>query len=83
MSNRRSLDEILFHLRKIARVSGDKWERDFSRSILRHSKRPEWKPTAKQQFIMQRMVSELFSLSGVSADTNIDLIDEGDRPNAA
>ncbi len=82
MSHIRPLEELLFHMRTMAR-SGSEWEAKFARSILRQAKRSTWNPSDKQQQIMQRMVSEMFTHSGISASDDIDLIDTGDRHNAA
>jgi len=82
MNHIRPLEEQLFHMRTMA-CSGNEWEANFARSILRQAKRPTWSPSEKQQQIMQRLVSEMFTHSGVSAHDDIDLIDTGDRHDAA
>jgi|GEM_PF-4156830 len=55
----RPVDVLLHHLRGVA-VSSNAWEAGFAKSILRQSRRAEWKPTPKQQVIMDRLVGDLF-----------------------
>lgn len=74
MSYTRPLEELLFHMRTMARSRSD-FEAKFARSILKQAKRPTWNPSDKQQQIMQRMVSEMFTYSGVSVSDDIDLIE--------
>lgn len=82
MSQIRPIEELLYHMRTMA-SSGNDWEANFARSILKQAKRAAWNPSEKQQQIMQSMVSEMFTHSGVSAHDDIDLIDTGDRHDAA
>jgi hypothetical protein len=49
---------------------------NFTRSILRHSKRRGWVPTRKQVYTMRRLVAEL-------AEPIEDLIDDGGDDEAA
>jgi hypothetical protein len=83
MTPRRTLDELLYHMRSLARRMENDWEANFARSMLRHAKRPKWKPTEKQTQVMQRMVSEMFARGGAQENDELDLIDRGDRVNAA
>jgi len=60
----RELDEVLtirwpIVLRRVMADGSDEWLKGFVRSIARHGKRPNWRPTAKQEQIMRRLVSEL------------------------
>jgi len=69
------LDEILMVrwpsvLRRVM-AGGDEWAKGFARSIARHGKRPKWRPTPKQEWIMRRMVSEL----GTAPEREIELIE--------
>jgi len=82
VSKLRPVEELLFHMRTLVRRGSD-WEANFARSILKHAKRPTWNPSEKQHQMMERMVSELFTHGGVSASDDIDLIDTGDRHDAA
>ena len=82
MSHTRPIEELLYHMRTMARSSSE-WEANFARSILKQAKRPTWNPSDKQQQIMQRMVSEMFTHGGISTSDDIDLIDKGDRHDAA
>ncbi len=83
MIGTRPIEELLFHMKTIARQASSEWEANFARSVLRQAKKPTWNPSEKQLWTMQRMVSDLFSLNGVNADADIFLIDTGDRHDAA
>ena len=61
ITRERSVQELMFHWPAVRRRAADDWTRDFTRSIAASSFRPNWKPTAKQLGIMQRMVSDLFA----------------------
>lgn len=57
------LDEVVIYwwpkvLRR-AEASGDDWAKGFARSIARHGKRAEWRPSQKQVWLMRRMVWEI------------------------
>lgn len=70
------LDEILTHhwplvLRRVMADGSDEWAKGFARSIARHGKRPGWRPSRKQEWIMRRMVAEL----GTSRDEQMELIE--------
>ncbi|MCP3879233.1 MAG: hypothetical protein GY701_12720 [Sulfitobacter sp.] len=58
----RELDEILHHrwplVLRAAMAGSDEWLKGFARSIAKHGKRASWRPTAKQEQIMRRLVSE-------------------------
>ncbi|AZV79027.1 hypothetical protein EBB79_14885 [Parasedimentitalea marina] len=82
MSDLRPVEELLYHMRTVVR-SGSGWEANFARSILKHAKRPAWNPSEKQHQMMQRMVSEMFTDSGADISDGTDLIDIGDRHDAA
>lgn len=58
------LDEILTFrwpmvLRRVMADGTDEWLKGFVRSIARHGKRPGWRPSPKQAWIMRRMAAEL------------------------
>lgn len=79
----RPLEELLHHMKSLARRMENDWEANFARSMLRSAKRPEWVPTIKQMQIMQRMVSEMFARGGAHENDDLELIDRGDRIYAA
>lgn len=56
----RPIEVLLHHMPTIADRAENAWARDFSRSILRQSKRRHWNPSPKQREIMDRLVNELF-----------------------
>ncbi|GAA0303387.1 hypothetical protein [Rhodovulum strictum] len=59
----RELDEILTLrwpvLVRRAMIDGDKWTRSFVLSIARNGKRPNWRPTPKQEAIMRRLLMDM------------------------
>jgi hypothetical protein len=83
MTTARPIEELLFYMTTVAKQASSEWEANFARSILKQSKRPTWNPSEKQLWTMRRMVSDLFLPNGVNANDDIDLIDTGDRHDAA
>ena len=74
------IDEILtFHwpmvLRRTMPSAADDWIKGFVRSVARHGKRRSWRPTARQEQIMRRLVSELGTAPDTDTETLI-LIEE-------
>lgn len=70
------LNEILtFHwpivMRRVMADGTDEWLTGFVRSIAKHGKRASWHPSAKQEQIMRRLVSEL----GTAPDREVELIE--------
>ena len=57
------LDEIIEHrwplVLRAVMAGTDEWLKGFVRSIARHSKRPTWRPTPRQEQIMRRLVAEM------------------------
>lgn len=50
--------KLLRALPAVINDAEDQWAIDFARSVLRQSKRPGWKPSPKQEFIMRQLVGE-------------------------
>ncbi len=61
---------------RMGRISRDDWGFDFTRSILRHSKRRGWIPSPKQLYATRNLVAEL-------AERDEALIDDGGDDAAA
>jgi hypothetical protein len=57
----RSTEELLFHMKTVAKLATNEWAKGFAESIVKQSRRRGWQPSAKQSALMQRMVGELFS----------------------
>lgn len=79
------LDEILT-LRwpaVVRRVMGDarseEWLKGFVRSIVRQGKRRTWHPSAKQEWLMRRLLAE----TRPDAADDFNLIDDSDREGRA
>ncbi|WP_424990653.1 hypothetical protein [Fluviibacterium sp. S390] len=58
------LDEIMtFHwpmvVRRTMADGSDDWIKGFVKSIARHGKRANWKPSDKQASIMRRLIAEM------------------------
>jgi hypothetical protein len=66
----------------LARSLESQWERDFAADMAKRARWKNWQPSHKQHEVMQRMVAELF-VSGDASDSTLDLIDTGDRHDAA
>lgn len=71
------LDEIITYrwpmvLRRAMSDGSDDWLKGFVRSIARHGKRPNWRPTQKQEQIMRRLVAEL----GTAPDASFNPIED-------
>ena len=72
----RELDVMLtFHwpivMRRVMADGSDPWLAQFVKSIAQHGKRPSWRPSAKQERIMRRLVSEL----GTAPEPEVELIE--------
>jgi hypothetical protein len=72
----RELDELLMLywpqvLRRVMADGSDEWIKGFVRSIAKHGKRAAWRPSARQEQIMRRLVSEL----GTATELEIELIE--------
>ncbi len=55
-------DECLYRLRRAlrtGRIEPYSWGFNFTRSVLKHSKRPAWVPSPKQLAAMRSLVAEL------------------------
>ncbi len=66
-------DECIYRLRRAlraGRIGRDSWGFDFTRSILRHSKRRNWEPTPEQLQSMRCLLADL-------AEPSESLIDDG------
>ena len=61
MTSPAELERLLHHLPAIAGGDENEWVTGFARSILRHAKRPGWRPSTKQMSMMRRLVSDLFA----------------------
>lgn len=44
--------------RVMADVNADDFAKGFARSIAKHRKRPDWKPSARQEWIMRQMLAD-------------------------
>jgi hypothetical protein len=53
------LERLLHHMPAVASQS-DGFLHDFARSILRQSRRRNWRPSTKQALIMRQAVADLF-----------------------
>jgi len=66
-------DECIYRLRRalrMGRLEPGSWGFNFTRSILRHSKRRNWEPTPKQLHSMRGLLADL-------AEPSESLIDDG------
>ncbi|SLN20097.1 hypothetical protein ROJ8625_00714 [Roseivivax jejudonensis] len=56
----RNIEELLFQMPTVQRRASDEWARTFAASIMKQSRRRNWRPSEKQEAIMRRLVSEIF-----------------------
>ena len=56
----RPVDALLHHLRGVA-DSKSAFEAGFAKSILKQSKRRNWKPSPKQRALIEQLVGDIFS----------------------
>lgn len=65
-----SLEELLWWAERLA-CRGDlsKWERGFCQGIAAKSRRRNWRPTAKQEAALRRIVADMLDGSVVLIDT--------------
>ncbi|GAB5431046.1 hypothetical protein [Tritonibacter mobilis] len=75
----RCVDHLLFYMPRLSRTAGSAWERQFAANMARRARWKNWTPTQKQLEAMQGMVADMFA----SDDAALDLIDTGDRHDAA
>lgn len=59
----RPVEVLLHHMPGVVAQAENEWAANFARSIIRQARRPSWRPSPKQEAIMQRLVSELFTAS--------------------
>lgn len=57
----RNIDELVYHMPTVAKQAGTDWARGFALSVMTQSRRRNWKPTAKQEAMMRKLVSDLFT----------------------
>lgn len=55
------IERLLFHMPSVASQFDDPWAKSFAESVIKHSRRKNWKPSPKQLPIMRRLVSDLFA----------------------
>ncbi|MGR3292309.1 MAG: hypothetical protein ACU0C9_14135 [Paracoccaceae bacterium] len=63
------IDRLIFHMPTVARKSDNVWATGFANSILKQSRRRNWKPSDKQLEMMRRLVRDLFTKANDEALT--------------
>lgn len=63
-STLRPVDELLWSWPTVCKAATNTWAKNFSMSIMRQSKRRNWKPSPKQHALMNRLVAELYRHRG-------------------
>ncbi|ARE38333.1 hypothetical protein RGUI_0192 [Rhodovulum sp. P5] len=71
------LDEILTFrwpsvVRRVMADGSDDWLKGFVRSVAKHGKRPNWRPSFKQEQIMRRLLTEI----GKAPEPEVRLIED-------
>lgn len=72
MTGQRGIEELLHHWPAVLAAAPEGWARGFALSIQRSRNWPNWHPSAKQEALMQRMVSELFAAAGCAQKEDIE-----------
>ncbi|MBL3553189.1 hypothetical protein [Rhodovulum sulfidophilum] len=54
------LARLLWHMPTVVSHARSEWAEGFAKSIIRQSRRRNWRPSEKQLGTMRRLVSELF-----------------------
>ena len=62
----RAVEVLLHHMPAVAAKAENAWAANFARSVIRQSKRSDWRPSPKQLGIMIRLVADLFSEADAS-----------------
>lgn len=68
------IERLVHYMVTISEKSANEWSRTFAVSILRQSRRRNWKPSPKQLTMMRRLVSDLFAHGYGGGD--IDVIED-------
>ena len=55
------IERLLWHMPTVARLAEDEWAAGFAQSVVKQSRRRNWKPSDKQLSMMRRLVSDLFA----------------------
>ena len=55
------IDRLVYHMSTVAEHTTGEWARNFARSIIRQSRRRNWKPSSKQVEIMRKLVADVFA----------------------
>jgi hypothetical protein len=54
-------ERLLFHMPTVAERATNTWAQGFASSIVRQSRRHNWRPSPKQLTVMRRLVAEMFA----------------------
>jgi hypothetical protein len=55
------IERLLFHMPTVAERATNTWAQGFAASIVKQSKRRNWRPSQKQLSMMRRLVAEMFA----------------------
>ncbi|WP_421904642.1 hypothetical protein [Mameliella sp.] len=55
------LERLLFYMPTVAERATNTWAQSFATSIVRQSRRRNWRPSQKQLSMMRRLVAEMFA----------------------
>ena len=72
----RPLEESLWWMKSIAWKGSSDFARTFAKSMLRHGRRPDWKPTPRQARVMEGLIVD--HIAGDAGEAEPELI-EADR----
>ncbi|MGK7661970.1 MULTISPECIES: hypothetical protein [unclassified Marinovum] len=69
------IERLLHHMKTVGAAPTPSWGRDFARSITKQAHRRNWRPTAKQFGVMNRLVDELFNRTD-QEEGDLDVIED-------
>lgn len=73
------VEELLWSWPSVCKAADTEWSRGFALSIMRQSRRRNWRPTEKQMVLMQRMVAALYERKDSAAEPDDFPLIEGDE----
>lgn len=68
------IDRLIYHMPAVAERAENTWAKGFALSVVRQSRRRNWKPSPKQLSVMCGLVSDLFTYASDEGD-DFDLIE--------
>ncbi|SNT23390.1 hypothetical protein [Antarctobacter heliothermus] len=65
------IERLIYYMPTVAERARGEWAHRFATSIVKQSKRPNWRPSPKQSSMMSRLVAEMFAHGKEEGDCNV------------